>query len=311
MADRRARIVVVGSINMDLVARVERLPRAGETVSSAGLSCIPGGKGANQAVALARLGAQCALIGRVGDDPFGRTLREGLIARGVDVGAVGETADCSSGVALIHVEQSGENAITISAGANGRLSPDDIHDHEALIAGADAVLAQLETPVETVIEAFRLARRHGVFTALDTAPAPTGGLAEALYDVDLLSPNQSEAEILTGWPVGNGDDAQRVADRLMARGARQVAVKMGALGACLVCGRGGTPVCSEAFPVEVVDTTAAGDAFTAALVLALAEGMAPGRALRFACAAGSLAVSVAGAQPAMPDRRQVEALAGA
>lgn len=304
-APRVPHIVVVGSINLDLVSRVTRLPRPGETVHGQTLSRFPGGKGANQAVAAARLGARCTMIGRVGDDPFGPGLIASLAEAGVCTDRVAVTADCSSGVALIGVEDSGQNAITIVGGANARLSPEDVAQHADAIANADALLVQLEVPLATVEAALAVARRAGVRTILDPAPAPDGPLPAACLDVDLLSPNQSEAEALTGLPVPDAGSAAAVAERLQEQGARAVALKLGEHGALWLDADGSSRLVPTA-RVDVVDTTAAGDAFTAALAVALARGDDPMTATRFACAAGTLATTRPGAQAAMPTHDDVQ-----
>ncbi len=202
-------IVVVGSINMDLVARMARLPRPGETVPGEEFQTIPGGKGANQAVAAARLGARVTLIGRVGDDSFGETLRRSLAEYDVSTKHVLVTEGCSSGVALIGVEATGANSIIVIAGANGRLTPHDVVSRGDVIASADTLIVQLETPLDTVATAIRLAREAGVRTILDPAPAPTGELPDELRAVDLISPNQTEAEALTGIVVSDVATAER------------------------------------------------------------------------------------------------------
>jgi len=299
-----AKIVVVGSINMDLVARVRALPRAGQTVHGSDFRLIPGGKGANQAVAAARLGARCAMVGRVGDDEFAPRLRDGLARHGVAVDLVPQTADCPSGVALIAVEDSGENAITIIAGANGRLSPDDVAAAHHAIAHADAVLLQLEVPLETVAAALEAAARHRVPVVLDPAPAPER-MPEALLRADVLCPNQSEAEAITGMRVADPDDADRAAAWLVDRGTRLAVITLGRQGA-LARDHAGWCEHVPAPPVDAVDATAAGDAFAAAGAVALAERRRLRDALDFACAAGSLAATRFGAQPAMPDRAEVE-----
>ncbi len=300
-------VVVVGSLNMDLVVRVERLPRPGETIAGEHFSTIPGGKGANQAAAVARLGARSAMIGRVGDDAFGDQLRRSLVGFGVDVAHVAVTSECSSGVAVIGVERSGENAITIVAGANGSLTAADVEDVEEAIAGAAVLLVQLEVPLKTVAAAVALARRHGVATVLDPAPVPAGGLPAELFTVDVLSPNQSEAEQLTGIAAADLAGADRAARELLRRGAGRVVLKLGPEGALIVDGEGPSQHVA-AFAADVVDTTAAGDAFTAAVAVGLAEGMPLVAAVRFGCAAGALATTVFGAQPAMPARHRVDAL---
>ncbi len=302
----RRPIVVVGSINMDLVARIDRLPAPGETRPARSLAFVPGGKGANQAVAMRRLGAEVAMIGRLGDDPFGATLREGLRSRGVETEGVATTAG-PSGVALIQVDDAGENAITLVAGANGLVTPEDVRRHAATIAEAAALVVQLEVPLETVAEAIRIAREHGVRTVLDPAPAPAGPLPDSLLAVDLLSPNQTEAEALTGVAVCNPEDAVRAANALRAQGARSVVVKLGAQGAAWVDAEGRSGHVRP-FAVTPIDTTAAGDAFTGALTLRLVQGASLAEAVRFACAAGALATTKAGAQPAMPELQAVQTL---
>lgn len=303
----KPRIVVVGSLNMDLVVRTARLPRPGETVAGRDFLQVPGGKGANQAVAAARLGADVAMIGRVGDDAFGRQLVGSLARDGVDTGAVAATAGISSGLAIIGVEESGQNAITILGGANALLTPEDVRRHDATIAGASALLVQLEVPLTTVAAAIAIAKRHGVLAILDPAPAPRGLLPADLHAVDVISPNQSEAEAITEIAVVSVADATRAAAILHERGARQVVLKLGEQGALASDGMGNI-VHVPAPQVSVVDTTAAGDAFTAALAVALVEGRSLAEATRFACAAGSFATTRRCAQDAMPSREEVELL---
>ena len=298
-------IVVVGSINMDLVARMARLPRPGETVHGQSFQTIPGGKGANQAVAVARLGVRVTLIGRVGDDSFGETLLRSLAEYGVATEQVLVTPQCSSGVALIGVDDDGANSITFVAGANGRLTVRDIESRAAVIQSADALIVQLETPLDTVVAALRIAKDAGVRTILDPAPAPSSPLPPEVMAVDVISPNQTEAELLTGIVVDDLASAERAARRLQELGAREVALKLGCWGAML-CDAEGRIEHVSAVEVEVVDTTAAGDAFTAALAVALVEGGTLVDAVRFGSAAGTLACLTLGAQTAMPTRGQVD-----
>jgi ribokinase len=307
LPDRRPRIVVVGSMNMDLVARMSRLPRPGETVTGETFQTIPGGKGANQAVAAARLGADVTMIARVGDDTFGTTLRNNLMLEGIECGHVFVTKDCSSGVALIGVESSGANSIAVVPGANGRLTIDDVQSSRSLIESAQVLVVQLETPVETVAAAIEIAQKQGILTILDPAPAPSrlAVLPMQLMSVDVISPNQTEAEALTGIPVVDWDSAKAAAVELRRRGAKNVVLKMGELGA-LACSQDGSLHRIMAMKADVVDTTAAGDAFTAGLAIALCEGLSLNEATRWGVVAGTLACTRFGAQPAMPTRLEFE-----
>jgi ribokinase len=299
------RVVVVGSINMDLVVRMARLPRPGETVHGQRFQTIPGGKGANQAVAMARLGMRVTLIGRVGDDSFGETLLRTLAGYGVDTQHVIVTPNCSSGVALIGVEASGANSITVIAGANGELTPADIASRDEVIRSADALVVQLETPIETVAAAIKLAREAHVRTILDPAPAPTTELPPEVIDVSIISPNQTEAESLTGIVVEDLDSAERAARRLRELGAHNVVLKLGQLGA-LLCDEEGRLEHVAAQQIKVIDTTAAGDAFTAGLTVAVVEERSWREAVHFGCSAGTLACLTPGAQTAMPTRHDVD-----
>lgn len=304
---RAPNVVVVGSVNMDLVVRVARLPRPGETLHGRSFDTVPGGKGANQAVAAARLGAAVRMVGRVGGDAFGGRLVESLRGYGVDTRHVRTTPDCSSGVATIGVEESGENAIVVIAGANGCVTPDDVARAERVIAAADTVLLQLEIPAATVAAAVATARRYGVRVILNPAPA-SAALPAALFRVDAICPNESEARALTGIG-GKGIRAALAQARwLIGHGAGLAVVTLGARGAAW-CERGGEPIHMPPFRVKAVDTTAAGDAFAGALAVALSEGRGAAEAVRFACAAGALAATKPGAQPAMPSRAEVDALA--
>ncbi len=302
-------IVVVGSINMDLVVQTERMPDPGETVLGSGFFTAPGGKGANQAVAAARLGIKTHMVGCVGDDVFGRQLLDGLRHEGISVDDVEVLGRTASGIAVIQVDGRGENAITVAPGANGSLTGHRIKSLSELISNAHAVLLQLEIPIEAIESTLAVAHEAGVLTVLDVAPVPPAGLPPSLFQVDVLSPNQHEAFLLTGIEVIDTESAREAALSLMNRGARHVVIKMGKLGA-LGAGEGVSPFHVPAFDAEVIDTTAAGDAFTAALAIGLTEGASLKEAVCFGCAAGALAVSRMGAQQAMPRRHEVDTLLG-
>jgi ribokinase len=296
-----AKVAVVGSINMDLVVRVPRFPIAGETILGGGFQTIPGGKGANQAVAARRLGAEVAMIGRVGGDAFGSVLRQNLVQEGISTERLMVDDGQATGVALITVEDSGENMIIVVPGANGQITPADIDAACPLIAGADILLMQLEIPLQVAEYAAELAHARGVTLMLNAAPAqplPPGILAQ----VDYLIVNEVEAGLLAGTATAHPADGARA---LQAQGAQAVVVTLGAEGSLLVS-QGGISVIAPSFAVHAVDTTAAGDAFAGAFAVAVAGSMAPEQALRWGNAAGALAVMRAGAQPSLPTRREVE-----
>jgi len=294
-------VVVFGSINMDLVVRTPRLPTPGETLTGHTFFTAPGGKGANQAVACARLGVPTRMVGRVGDDLFGEQLRASLRSFGVqDDGVL--TTPGPSGVALIAVDDTAENTIVIVPGANGAVSIADIPRLERALDGARALLLQLEVPIETVVAAARAAHTRGVTVILD--PAPALPLPDELYALaDIITPNEHEAATLTGIAVRDDQGAIAAARALIARGARRVAIKLGARGA-LTADAEGEQFWSP-FTVTPVDTVAAGDAFNGGLAVALSEGRSFDEAIRWGLAAGALSVTRHGAQPSMPERNEV------
>ena len=302
MADE-PRILVVGSVNMDLVVRSPHMPAPGETVLGEGFVTSPGGKGANQAVAAARLGAACRFLGRVGQDGFGQALLEALKADGIDCTDVIPTEDSPTGVAMIIVDARGENSIVVASGANYRLTPDDVFARVEAFRQADAVLLQLELPLPTVRAAIDLARRHGCKVILDPAPAPKR-LPEELCRVDVISPNVGEAEMLTGSKTGEERADKNIAMDLIARGAAAAVLKLGGRGSMVVTAEG-KMARIPAYEVDIVDTTAAGDAFTAALAVEVAKGADLRAAAKVANAAGALACTKLGAQSAMPTRQEV------
>lgn len=294
---RRPRIVVVGSANTDLVVPVPTIPTAGETVLGGDLRVIPGGKGANQAVAAARLGAEVVFVGRVGDDDFGRQMLAHLQREGIDTRFVGLDPDAPSGVALIAVSAQGENSIVVAPGANLRLSAADIERAAEAFAVADAVIAQLEIPLEAVEVAAQFARRHGAPFILN--PAPARPLTQTLYPlVDYLIPNETEGRQLTGEA-----DEESIIRTLANRGGAQVILTLGARGVAYLKGDRLQHV--PAYPVQAVDTTAAGDAFVAGFTVALCEGHALDEAIDFGQRVAAVTVSRWGAQSALPYREDL------
>lgn len=297
------RVLIVGSANADLVTRVPRCPKPGESIIGRDFATIPGGKGANQAVAAVRLGAHASFIGCVGADPLGHMLRDSLHAAGVETMYLDQHPTAPTGVAVIFVADDGQNGIVVTPGANFGVTEANVLALEPIFRGADAVLAQLEIPLDAVVAALTLAKRSGALAVLDAGPAQQVDDA-LLRAADIVSPNETEAEAMTGVVIRTLDDARTAAERLRARGADRVVLKLGALGAYYLGPDGECHV--PAFAIEPVDTVAAGDAFTAALAIAWRTMERP-EALRFANAAGALAALKHGAQPSMPARADVEA----
>lgn len=299
------RIVVVGSANTDLVVRADRLPLPGETVLGGDLITTQGGKGANQAVAAARLGAAVTFIARIGGDAFGAETRDALDREGLDLRYLIQDSEAPSGVAMIVIGPGGQNLIAVAPGANRRLSAEDVEQAVQTFEGADVVLIELETPVEAGIAAARLGRRMGATVILNPAPAPSEPLPEALYQgVDILTPNETEAAVLTGEDV-----PEMAAPSLLQRGPGTVIITLGAEGA-LVADRAGPPRKIPGFRVSPVDATAAGDAFNGGLAVALARKLGLKQAVRFAHAAGALAVTRLGAMPSLPTADELTAFLG-
>lgn len=304
-AERAGTVAVVGSLNMDLVVRVPRLPVAGETLAGQTFSQVPGGKGGNQAVAAARLGAQVAMIGRVGADGNGATLRAGLEVEGIDCGALATCEHAPTGVALISVDDAGRNSIVIVAGSNGELTPADIALHVPVLAWASVIVCQLETPPATVQAALETGRRLGKTVILNPAPA-IGPLPGAwLPLVDYLIPNEIEAAALTGMSIGSPEQAEQAAQVLRRQGARNVLITLGAAGVLASLESGTTHF--EAPRVSAVDTTAAGDTFIGAFAAQLARGIPAADAVRFAQRAAAISVTRAGAQPSIPTLAELDA----
>ena len=299
------RVLVVGSANVDFTVALARLPQPGETVTDGTLLVARGGKGANQAVAARRLGAEVRLVGCVGDDASGREVREALAAEGVGVDAMLTTTTAATGTALIVVDAEGRNQIAVAPGANRALSATDVEARDADFAWAEVVVVSLEVPLASARRALERARAHGTTTILNPAPFPDGGL-DFLALADYVTPNETEARRLTGVPLAGLADAPRVAAAVRARGAAHAVLTLGAGGAFFAGPAGAALV--GAFAVTAVDTTGAGDAFNGALAVALAERRAIADVLRFANAAAALACTRRGAQPSMPLRADVERL---
>lgn len=298
-------VTVVGSLNMDLVVRSPRIPQPGETIIGTDFHTVPGGKGANQAVAAARLGVQVSMVGRVGRDAYADALLDNLEAAGVDHTFVAQDPEAATGVALIVVDDAGQNSIVVASGANMRLSPADVNAAESAIADADVLVLQLESPLETVIHAAQVARAHDITVVLNPAPARTVP-ASLLSMVDVLVPNESETVLLTDMPVGDLAEIEAAAAVLQAQGGGTVILTLGERGALLA--RKGDVRLVPAFKVAPVDTTAAGDAFVAGFAVAFSEGRPLAEAVRWGNAAGALATTRLGAQSSLPFRQEVETL---
>ena len=303
-------LVVVGSLNMDFVVTVDSLPAPGQTVLGRNFQMIPGGKGANQACAAARLGENSTgvkMVGRVGYDVFADHLKASLSAAGVDVSAVNATRAQATGVALIAVDTAGQNSIVVASGANHAFAASETEAMRSVFRGARFVLFQLESPLDTVAAALKLAREEGAGTILDPAPAAVLS-AELLGNVDILTPNETETSILLGLPPGrvSRSNAPALARSLRGRGSKAVVLKLGDQGCFYSDAK--SEIFSPAFPVTALDATAAGDTFNAALAVALAEDRGMEDVLRFANAAAAISVTRMGAQASVPARGEVDAL---
>jgi ribokinase len=292
--------IVFGSLNMDLVARTPRLPVPGETLIGDSFETISGGKGANQAVAIARLGIPVELVGRVGSDQFGQQLLAGLKADRVGCDRVFIDPDVHSGVALITVDATSENEIIVIPGANGRVDESDLDRLNAILPNANVLLLQLEIPLALVVEAARIAKQAGVTVILDPAPARSD-LPDELYpSIDIITPNQVEAAQLVGFPVHDSETAHDAANVLRDRGVKTVIIKLGSAGAFCVSETESFSI--PAFPVKAIDTVAAGDAFNGGLAAGLAAGLPLNQAITQASAVAALSVTKLGAQSSLPTR---------
>ncbi|HQG47611.1 MAG TPA: ribokinase [Sedimentisphaerales bacterium] len=302
-ANQSRPIVVVGSSNMDLVVKAARIPAPGETILGGEFLMVAGGKGANQAVAAAKLGAKVFFVARLGNDLFGRKSLDNFRLEGLDTTYVSLTSDAPSGVALIAVDHAGNNAIVVAPGANARLSPDDVRRAEDRIRSAGAVVAQLEVPMATVQCVAEIAHDAGVPFLLN--PAPAQWLSPSLLKaVSVLTPNESEARTLTGVEVVDANSARKAAEMLLSTGVKSVIVTLGSKGFLLA--EGNSTELVPAMEVRAVDTTAAGDAFTGSLAVGLAQGQSLREAALFANHVAAFSVTRLGAQPSMPTRSELE-----
>lgn len=299
------RILVIGSLNMDMVIPVKELPQKGETILGGTPNYIPGGKGANQACAAGKLGGAVSMLGKVGQDAMGRSLKANLQAAGVDVSHVEETPDAPTGMAVIYVNQKGSNSIVVVPGANALCDKAYVEAAEDLIAAHDIIVLQLEIPYDAVFAAIRLAKKHGCMVVLNPAPAPDSLPDEVVSALDYFTPNETELAKISGAPAGNVQEAEAAGKLLVGKGVGTVLATLGELGALLVTRDGAQLL--PALRVDAVDTTAAGDTFNGAFVTALAEGSSEAEAIAFANKAAAISVTRKGAQTSIPTRQEVDA----
>lgn len=297
-------IVVIGSSNTDMIIKMSRMPKPGETVLGGEFSIAAGGKGANQAVSAARAGGKVVFISRVGDDMFGEQAVNGFIKDGINIEHVIKDKKAPSGVALIFVDKEGENSIAVASGANANLSPADITAAKDVIASAAIILMQLEIPIETVKTVVEIAREHSVKVILNPAPAQPLGV-DILRHISIITPNESEAELLTGIKVEDEQDAEGAANILLSKGIQAVLITLGARG--VYVSDSDFKGIISGFTVKAEDTTAAGDVFNGVLAVSLAENKTLPEAVRFSNAAAALSVMTLGAQTSAPQRSEIEA----
>ena len=299
-------ICVIGSLNMDLVVNVDEMPKKGQTLIGSSFKEVPGGKGANQAVAIARLGGDINMIGKVGSDSFGKTLIEQLKNDNVDTEYV-QIENCASGVAMITVDKNAENSIVVAPGANFRVLEEDIDKCIDGIKKSDIVVLQLETPLNTIKYALEKSKELGKYTILNPAPAVKLG-DEIIKNVDLLTPNETELEILSGVKIENEDDIKKAAHVMIEKGVKELIVTLGSKGSLYINEE--TMNFKKSYKVEAIDTTAAGDSYTGALAVALSQDKGMEEAMDFASKVGALSVLKEGAQSSLPTLEDVENFRG-
>lgn len=295
-------ICVIGSLNMDLVVNVDTMPKPGQTLLGGNFKEVPGGKGANQAVAMARLGGKVSMIGKVGNDSFGKTLINALNNDNVNTNHI-HTANCSTGVAFITVDKNAQNAIVVAPGANFELSKDDIDKNIDCIKNSDIVVIQLETPLETVKYALQIAKDLNKYTILNPAPAIKLN-DDIIKNVDLLTPNETELEIISEMKIESKDDINKAAKKMIEKGIKELIVTLGSKGSLYINEE--KSFFKSAYKVEAVDTTAAGDSFTGALAVALSNNKNIAEAMDFASKVGALSVMKEGAQSSLPTLKDVD-----
>ncbi|MDZ7718599.1 MAG: ribokinase [Balneolaceae bacterium] len=298
-----SKIIVVGSSNTDMIVKVPRIPAPGETILGGKFVKAAGGKGANQAVAAARSGGNVTFIANTGNDNFGKEAIEGFQKEGVNTESIFVDEETPSGVALIFVGEDGENSIAVASGANGTLTPSQIGKTEPVIADGNILLAQLETPLETIEQAIKIANKHNVKVILN--PAPAQPLSDDLLKrIDILTPNQSEAELLTGIRVEDESSAKKASEKLLSRGVKTVILTLGSEGAFVMSETIQKTI--PGFKVNAEDTTAAGDTFNGALAVGVSLGKSIEDAIIWAHAAAALSVTRMGAQPSIPNQKEIQ-----
>ena len=300
------KICVIGSLNMDLVVKVHTMPKGGQTLIGQNFKEVPGGKGANQAVAMARLNGNVSMIGKVGNDGFGQTLINALKNDNVNTDYI-KVEEGPSGVALITVDKNAENCIVVAPGANFKLTKDDIDKNIEAIINSDIVVVQLETPIDTVKYALKKAKELGKYTILN--PAPAVKLEdELIQNIDLLTPNETELEIISGVEVKCEEDIQKAAQKMIEKGVKELIVTLGSKGSLYINKE--KTIFKDVYKVQAVDTTAAGDSYTGALAVAFANGKDVEQAMDFASKVGALSVMKEGAQSSLPTLKEVESFRG-